>query len=168
MFSTRTTSTAGNSVIEVLVATAVVGIILTALAASMSSSIQNSAEAQYRETGTSLGQDIMETLRKDKNILSWSVFYDTPANGTYCVPTNFTSVATGSLSSVTLANIGSCPYVVRNNVNYYRAITKTSSTDNTATPPVQMVKYVVHTYWNVGIANKQRSTTVEQTFYKSY
>jgi Tfp pilus assembly protein PilV len=164
----------GNTVIEVLVATVVVGLILTALAVNMSSSIQNSAEAQYRETGTSLAQDVMEVFRKDKNTQSWATFTSTPADNTAdtttnpssskvrCIPASFT-VNTQLLGSTEFnrSAVGSyCGgYVsVINNINYYRLVSKTTSGNS--------VKIVVYVYWNVGTA-KERSTSVEQTFFQA-
>lgn len=151
---------AGNTVIEILIATVVVGVILTALATSMTASIQNSAEAQYRETATRLAQDAMETFRKDKNVLSWNLFLATPATGIYCVPANFTTVSGVSFTSANLSSISGCSahVITQNNMSYYRAFEKSGSGNS--------AKITVYVYWNVGVTNKERSTSVEQTFYK--
>ncbi len=157
----------GNTVIEVLVATVIVGLILTALAISMTSSIQNSSEAQYRETGTSLAQDTMEVFRKDKNIISWTEFSSSPgatqiASATIdsikCVPTTFTTVTQITGSTLGIGQISSCASVVQNKITYKRAISKVVSTNS--------VRIKVHVYWNVG-TNQVRSTSIEQTFYKT-
>jgi type II secretory pathway pseudopilin PulG len=154
---------AGNTIIEILVATAVVGVILTALAVSMSSSIQNSAEAQYREVATRYAQDAMETIRKDKTILSWSSFSDSSHNGTWCTPTgsSFTGLSTlaTSTSEATVATrcSGYQPSTASN--TYYRIVTMSNAGGS--------VKVVVKVFWNMGIPNKESSTSVQQTFFKS-
>ena len=154
---------AGNTIIEVLVATAVVGVILTALAVSMSSSIQNSAEAQYREIATRYAQDAMETIRKDKTILSWNSFSDNSHNGTWCTPTasSFTGLTTLTVTTSESAVATRCSgYRPSGNSNtYYRIVTMSNVGGS--------VKVVVKVYWNMGIPNKESSTSVQQTFFKS-
>lgn len=155
---------AGNTIIEILIATVVVGLILTSLAVSMTSSIQNSAEAQYRESGTRLAQDVMEVFRKDKNTLSWNSFYATPASGTYCVPSSFSSI-TSLTTGANLNIMDLCPFTLQSNMNYYRAVTKLTGVTATNVPYVKVTVYV---YWNVRITGKERFTSVQQTFYKNY
>ncbi len=162
----KTIKKAGNTVIEVLVATAVVGLILTSLALLLSNSIKNSSEAQYREVATRLAQDTMEVFRKDRNVMSWNDFLATPSNGNYCVPSTFTSVATASFTNANLNAMINCPYTLQDTMNFHRAFNKTAILDVSETPNISTVKITVYVYWNVGITGKQRSTSVEQTFYK--
>lgn len=156
-------STRGNTIIEVLIAVVIVGLVLTTVASNFSSSVANSSEAEYRQVATRLAQDIIETLRKDKATQPWVTFAATPANGTYCVPTNFTaytSLTTGA--NLSTMNV-SCAAHVKTTTNppmsYYRAVTKATSGN--------LVKYTIYVYWNSGIAGKERSVSVEQVFYRT-
>lgn len=47
----------GQTVIEVLIATGVVSLVMTALMATMTLSLQNSSQAKYRSLATKLGQE---------------------------------------------------------------------------------------------------------------
>lgn len=170
-FIRKKLKSSGNTIIEILVATVVVGVILTALAGSMTNTIQNSAEAQYRETATRLAQDAMEVFRKDKNTESWTTFAATPADTptddssgggkkrVRCIPTSFTVNTQVASSEINHSQISGCAAQLLNNMNYYRAVSKVTSGSS--------VKIVVYVYWNVGVLGKERFTSVEQTFFKN-
>lgn len=80
----------GQTVIEVLIATGVVSLVMTALMATMTLSLQNSSQAKYRSLATKLGQEGMESFRQFRDDLGWEYFYqalDAQGTGTYCVNT---------------------------------------------------------------------------------
>lgn len=64
----------GSSLIEVLVAIAVVGVVLTAIAFSLSFSVKNSAQAEYRQIGSRYAQQAMEIIREQRSLLVWGAF----------------------------------------------------------------------------------------------
>lgn len=83
-----TASQAGQSIVEVLVATAVVAVVMTAIAAAMTVSVKNTAQAKYRSLGTQLAQENLEVFRRERDRLGWETFYevldDDGSIGTYC------------------------------------------------------------------------------------
>lgn len=78
----------GSSLIEIIIATAVVGGILTAVATALTFSIKSTAEANYRSVATTEAQKAMEVFRRERTLLGWSDFY-TAVNGDsyYCFNT---------------------------------------------------------------------------------
>ncbi len=64
----------GNTIIEVLIATLVIGTVMTAIAIGMTYSIKNTSEAQYREVGTSLASEPIEVLRHLRASFNWYAF----------------------------------------------------------------------------------------------
>lgn len=80
----------GQTIIEVLIATGVVALVMTALMATMTLSLQNSSQAKYRSLATKLGQEGMESLRQQRDAMGWESFYQVVSgqgNGTYCLNT---------------------------------------------------------------------------------
>lgn len=65
----------GNTIIEVLIAVLIVGTVMTALSVSMSYSIHNTSQAQYRDTATSLATEPLEVLRHQRATSNWQTFY---------------------------------------------------------------------------------------------
>lgn len=81
----------GSTLIEVLVAILIMGIVLTGLATALSLSLKNSAQADYRQVATRQAQDVIEILRRERSRMGWSAFETAINNGNnYCVPTNAT------------------------------------------------------------------------------
>ena len=113
---------AGQSIIEVLIATGVVALVMTAVMAAMTLSLQNSAQAKYRSLATKLAQDGMENLRQFRTSLGWEAFYQIlsdQGSGTYCLnslPTNETQLA--SLESGACETYG----ISRGGVNFKREL----------------------------------------------
>lgn len=79
---------AGNTLIELLIATVIVGLVLTAVAMTMMYSIQREATNRYREYATQLAVETNEFLYLRRAILGWQGFRDTYTPGgattTYC------------------------------------------------------------------------------------
>lgn len=151
----------GNTIIEALIAVVIVSVVLTAVAYGMTFSISNSSEAEYRQIATRYAQDVMEVFRKDKLTTPWATFAAVPANGIRCVPSTFVANTNITGGTITLANIGSCQVLNSTNppMMFYRAVEKTSTANS--------VTIISHVYWNVGISGKERSVTIEQTFYRA-
>ncbi len=155
--------TAGNTVIEILIATVIVAVVLTALAASMTKSIHNSAEAEYRQIAARMGQDVMEIFRQDKNIYPWDEFKAAVSEGYNCVPLNPLTIKSGftqGLSSTATINL--CPAVPSNNMTFQRAIQKQTVVSGTT----EYVKITVTTAWNAADPARKRSVELQQVFYK--
>ena len=73
----------GSSLIEIIIATAVVGGILTAVATALTFSIKSTAEANYRSVATTKAQEAMEIFRRERTLLGWNDFYDAVNGDTY-------------------------------------------------------------------------------------
>lgn len=74
----------GNTLIELLIATFIVGMVLTGVAISLTYSIQREAISRYREGATSLAQEIAEYFLLERAQKGWQGFADGYSNGTYC------------------------------------------------------------------------------------
>lgn len=66
----------GQSIIEILVATVVVGVIVTAVAIGVTYSVRNTAEIRYRETAVKLGSEVMELVSRERRRLGWTEFQE--------------------------------------------------------------------------------------------
>lgn len=74
----------GESLIEVLVAVVLIGLVLTAVASLMTSSLVRSSQAKYRELATVKGQEIIDFLRGERAKLGWADFVSQYPPGNYC------------------------------------------------------------------------------------
>ena len=77
----------GSTLIELLIATMVVGLMLTAIAISLTYSIQREAMSRYKDAATSLAIEITEFLMVRRAQLGWNGFTDSSIgypSGTYC------------------------------------------------------------------------------------
>lgn len=102
-------SSVGGSIIEILVALAVVGLVLTAITFSLSFSVKNSAQAEYRQIATRYAQEYIEILRLERSRLGWSDFSrDLDGANNHCFASNqnpdLTALATGTNCDVAHAN----------------------------------------------------------------
>ncbi|MCA9369922.1 MAG: prepilin-type N-terminal cleavage/methylation domain-containing protein [Pseudomonadales bacterium] len=77
---------AGIGLIEVLVAVAISGIMLTGIAMVLTQSVRNSAEARMREVATAKSQHVMEYLQRSRAVYGWQAFSDElPESQTICL-----------------------------------------------------------------------------------
>lgn len=77
----------GSTIVELLVATMVMALVVTAIASGMTYSIKNQAEARYREVATTLAQEAVDIFRKERGLLGFGSFQSSLSNGqNYCVP----------------------------------------------------------------------------------
>ncbi len=100
----------GNTLIELLVATVIVGVMLTGIAISLTYSIQREAVNRYREGATSLAEEISEYILLKRAQESWPTFFAGLNDLTnYCYfpadPPTFTEPLPGS-SCATINKLG--------------------------------------------------------------
>jgi Tfp pilus assembly protein PilV len=75
----------GSSMIEILIATGVVGLVMTAVVSSLVLSVKNSSVSKYKVIASTRAQEAMEVFRREKVLLGWSQYYDVLSSGTYCI-----------------------------------------------------------------------------------
>lgn len=75
----------GSGMIEILIATAVVGLVMTAVAAGLILSIKNSAVSKNKIFASTRAQEAMEVFRRERVLLGWSQFQDAANTDTYCL-----------------------------------------------------------------------------------
>ena len=126
-------SSTGSTLIELLIATMIVGTIVTAVAAGVTNSVKNNAESRYREIATVLAQQAMEVMRSERSNLGWANFYDQLSDGTYCAPTGMDELSDLS------GNMAACT-ITESNYDFTRQVvlTKTNGAD-----PAVMVEITV-------------------------
>lgn len=81
----------GSTIIELLIAVMVVGLVVTAVANAVTFSIKNTGESRYRQVATVLGQQVIEFVRSERNRKGLLNLKNTLVSGTYCfatIPTN--------------------------------------------------------------------------------
>jgi len=75
----------GQTIIEVMIATLVVGMVLTAVAATLTVSVKNTAQSRYQEVARAQAQSGLELFRRERTKLGWQEFQNVINNGTYCL-----------------------------------------------------------------------------------
>jgi len=83
----RTNQRIGQSIIEVLIATLIVGTVLTAIASGLTLSLKNTSETKYRELATNLSQEGLEVFRRERNNIGWTGFTEILDSNTFCLNT---------------------------------------------------------------------------------
>lgn len=82
---TNYTKQQGLSLIEVVFATTVIALVMTALMSVLTLSVFNQAQSRYQQQAGSFAQEALEVFRRERAILGWQVFVDSLSNGTYCL-----------------------------------------------------------------------------------
>ncbi len=82
---TRQTLHSGQTMIEILIATAVVALVMTALMLGMTLSIKNTSQARYKTIATQLAQQGMEVFRRERAINGFEVFASKLPSQVYCL-----------------------------------------------------------------------------------
>jgi hypothetical protein len=78
----------GSSLVEVIVATGVMALVLTAVVAGLTLSLRTNAEAGYRSEAVKLSQAGMEVFRRERALRGWDGFVTAFTSGaTYCLET---------------------------------------------------------------------------------
>lgn len=149
----RNRSNSGSTIIELLIAVMVVGLIITAVANAVTYSIKHTAESRYRQAGAILGQQVIEYIRSEKNRMGLLNLKNTLVSGTYCfsllpdtLDTTPTQGACGPNNTVSMAG-----------TNFYRNVEVV-----TATSAPYKILVTVTTSWTDG--NQTRSVELVQEF----
>lgn len=127
----------GSTLIEVLVAIVLVGLVVTGIMLSITYSVKNSSEARYREVATELAQGGMEIVKLRREVDPWSTFYGYASNST----PRFLCWS-GTALTVTTACTGGG--IITNNGRVYTRYVVLSR----AAGPPQSVKATVTVEWN--------------------
>jgi Tfp pilus assembly protein PilV len=125
----------GNTIIEVMIAMLIIGTVMTALAATMTYSVKNTSEAQYRDIATRLASEPIEVLRHLRSTTNWQGFYTALPNGDRCITiSSFAAQDVNSIQGLLPAMIGSCvgvPIPSGNAaINFARKVTVDNSVSN--------------------------------------
>lgn len=76
---------AGQTIIEILIATGVVGLVMTAVAAGLTLSVKNTSQSKYRALATREAQEVAELYRRERSRLGWESFQSGVAAGDICL-----------------------------------------------------------------------------------
>lgn len=143
----------GSTLVEVLVAIFIVGLVVTGAMLSIAYSVKNSAEARYREAATQLAQDGMEVVKLRREIEQWDTFDN--RNGTYCL-SNLSSGAIGG-GIVDGSNCAVATEQPNDKKSYVRYVIISSTT----TPPTVTATVVVE--WTTD-GNIEQDVEITQVF----
>lgn len=111
----------GSTLIEIVVATAIVGSILTAIALSLTYTIKLNLQSQARALALKKAQETIDLFRRERTVLGWNNFVQVlDHNQTYCVDFIPTAASEDTMDhifdddedGVSLAGAGSCAYNV--------------------------------------------------------
>lgn len=103
----------GFSIIEVLISIVVIGLTLTALAASLTFSIELTNQARYRDIASKKAQEAVDYFKRERVILGWSLFYNELDSSGYCmssVPSVSNPPGSISFDSLTTGDCGAAAY----------------------------------------------------------
>ncbi len=76
----------GATLIEILMATMIVGTVLTAVAATLLYSLKANLQSKYRSLAAQKAQEAIDFFRRERTVLGWSIFYQVVDADTYCLP----------------------------------------------------------------------------------
>jgi Tfp pilus assembly protein PilV len=78
----------GSSLIEIIIATGVMALVLTAIVAGMTMSLKTTAQSEYRTQAVKRAQEALEIFRRERTLLGWDSFSsELVDSGTYCFQT---------------------------------------------------------------------------------
>jgi len=135
------TKKAGFTLVEVLVAVVIVGLVLTAIAAAISFSVKNSSQADYRQVATRYAQDAIDIIRQKRSDLGWNQFYTNYlVAGDKCL-----NISTHTLAPMPVGGCTGIYELSNNNVKFRRTI----NVDKLGGTP-QSVELTVTVKWQDG------------------
>ena len=111
----------GSTIIELLIAVMVVGLIVTVVANAVTFSIKNTGESRYRQVATILGQQVIEFVRGERNRKGLLNLKNTLVSGTYCfktIPTNLDTTPTQGICDEDIDD-----YIPMAGTNFLREVT---------------------------------------------
>lgn len=141
----------GSTIIELLIAVMVVGLIITAIANAVTYSIKNTAESRYRQAGAILGQQVMEFVRSEKNRMGLLNLKNTLITGSYCfstIPSDLSVTPTpgvcGANNSISMAGtnfLRDVQVITTTSAPYKILVTVTTSwTEGSQTHDVELIQ----------------------------
>lgn len=168
---------AGTTLVEILVAAAILGLVMTSIVSVITLSVKNLSEAKQRAIAVKYGQEGMEMFRRQRNAMGWETFSQTldsdptGAGGvlSYCLPS---ISATNPVADTTwFKNLTNGVCVTTDSADYIDT-TQTASqqvfqrqadvTFEKAGATITAVDVVVKVSWAEGDLNKE--TTVSEKF----
>lgn len=150
----------GSTLIEVLIATIVVGVILTGVVGALTSSLKNSSEAQNRQVATRLAQEALEVFAQHRAVSSWTGFAGTPGdsganyfcfNNAYDAVSDITGSAVASVTTCTPLTVTGVP------TQFWRGV-------NVSVDSPTKVEVSAKVIWSDG--SSERSTELTQAFFR--
>lgn len=89
----------GSGIIELLIATMVVGVVVVAAAIVLTRSVKNTSETRYREVASIVAQDAIELFKREREIKGWNNFASLfPGSSVYCLNSLPQEIDSGVLS----------------------------------------------------------------------
>jgi len=145
----------GSSLIEIVVATGVMALVLTAIVSGLTLSLKTNAESEYRSQAVKRAQEAIEVFRRERTLLGWDVFFGSLSNGgVYCLQT-----LPAPKSGFTLGACTEEQGIVIAGVDFYREVEVTIDESDPNNPLIQVS---VTMRWNSG--NGERDVTLLQVF----
>jgi hypothetical protein len=77
----------GQTIIEIIIATGIVVLVMTAIMAGLTLSLKNTAQAKYKALASKLGQEGIEAFRRERDLMGFETFRASLDSQTYCLPT---------------------------------------------------------------------------------
>jgi len=121
----------GQTIIEILIATGVVALVMTAVVAVVSVSVRNASRAKAKALATKYTQEGIEYFRAQRNIMGWESFWTTAGGqvgtrtSTACLAT-LPYTATGGLQNVISTTCSTNQYIDTRQI-YQRSAAVTTS-----------------------------------------
>lgn len=145
----------GSTLIEIVVASGVMALVITAIVAGLTLTLKTTAESEYRSHGVKRSQEAMEVFRRERTLRGWENFVDSFTSGTtYCLAT-----LPAPLGSFTSGACTSGQSIVINSVAFYREALVTIDSTN---PDDVKVTVALETTWNTG--GDEQSVNLVQEF----
>lgn len=147
----------GQTLIEIIIATTVVGIVMTSVVAVITVSVRNAARAKAKALGTKYTQEGIEYFRAQRNLMGWESFYGylNTRDPRYCLD-SLSYAQNGGLEQIPNRPCQSSEFVDERNI-YTRQATITIQTIN-GKPTVNVL---VTTSWPDGSTTITSEATAE-------
>lgn len=145
----------GSSLIEIIVATGVMALVLTAIVAGLTLSLKTNAEAEYRSQAVKRSQEAMEVFRRERTLRGWDGFVaGLTDNASYCFQT--LPAPEAELES---GECDSSDAIVISGIEFFR---QAEVEIDDSSPSDVEVRVEMRVFWNTG--SGQRSVNLVQTF----
>lgn len=125
----------GFSIVELLVAIAVVALVFVAIMSAVTYSLRNSRFSKEKAVSIRLAQESIEWTRRQRSDLGWSFLFDVLSNDaggdnevTYCVNA-LPEDRTEFVALTQLDSVSNCPTISSDTVEYTRTVTFTLDND---------------------------------------